>query len=129
VVGRLSAQVALLAFAGAILAGLNAGNEPNTVILRALGCMFVSLMLGQFVAWVFKVILRDHLQSKKGKIDQSHLEAVKAILSAEKEAAEAAQQAKAAQAAEQPSQTDTADEEPLPVVVDEEATAQMASAA
>lgn len=72
-IGSISAQIALLAFAAAIVAGLAAGNSPTTVLTRALMTMFVALMVGKLVAWTTKLILRDHLQHRKLAIDKAHL--------------------------------------------------------
>ena len=72
-IGSVSAQIALLAFAAAIIAGLAAGNSPTTVLTRALVTMFVALMVGKLVAWTTKLILRDHLQHRKLAIDKAHL--------------------------------------------------------
>lgn len=72
---RISAQVALLAFAAAIMAGLYAGNAPLTVLSRALIVMFAALLVSQAVAHVSKRVLRDHLQGRKVAIDREHLAA------------------------------------------------------
>jgi hypothetical protein len=70
--GNISAQVALLAFAAAIVAGLFVGNSPATVLIRALVAMFVALLVGKLASWAIKLVLRDHLQRKKLAIDQAH---------------------------------------------------------
>lgn len=77
-VGRLSAQLALFAFALAICAGLYAGNGVITVLTRAIVTMFVIMAVTQFVAWTSKLILRDYLQRKKMELDQAHFESIKA---------------------------------------------------
>lgn len=71
----ISAQVALLAFGVAILAGLSAGNSPQTILVRALLAMVAALVAGQLVSWAAGLVLRDHLQRKKLSIDREHLEA------------------------------------------------------
>ena len=71
-VGSISAQIALLAFATAIVAGLYAGNSVAVVLQRALVAMFVALLVGKLVCWNTKLILRDHLQRKKLAIDRAH---------------------------------------------------------
>ena len=71
-IGRISAQIALLAFAAAIVAGLCAGNSPAVVLQRALVAMFVGLLVGKLVGWTTKLALRDHLQRKKAVIDDGH---------------------------------------------------------
>ena len=71
-IGSISAQIALLAFAAAIVAGLIAGNSAVVVLQRALIAMFVALMVGKTVCWTTKLVLRDHLQKRKFRIDQAH---------------------------------------------------------
>ena len=70
--GRISAQIALLAFAAAIVAGLFAGNAPMVVLQRALVAMFVGLFVGKLVGWAIRLALRDYLQRKKRAIDDAH---------------------------------------------------------
>ena len=74
-VGSISAQIALLAFAAAIVAGLSAGNSPVTVLTRALIAMCIALFVGRLTAWSTKLVLRDHLQRKKRAIDEAHIAA------------------------------------------------------
>ena len=71
-IGRISAQVALLAFAAALLAGLCAGNSATVVLERALIAMFVGLVVGMLASWTGKVVLRDHLQRKKLTPEKPH---------------------------------------------------------
>lgn len=80
-ISNLSAQIALLAFAGAILSGLYAGNSPTTVLGRALAAMLAALLVGQLAAWAAKLALRDHLQRRKMAIDREHTEANKTAAS------------------------------------------------
>ncbi|RMF71797.1 MAG: hypothetical protein D6744_17470 [Planctomycetota bacterium] len=77
-VSRFGAQVALLAFAAAILAGLAAGNAPMTVLTRALLVLAGAVFIGQFVGWTSRLVLRDYLQSIKRTIDLAHAAAVDA---------------------------------------------------
>jgi hypothetical protein len=74
-VGQIAAQVALLAFAAAIVAGLHAGNSATTVLLRALLTLAAALLLGSAAAWTVKLVLRDHVQRAKREIDQEHVRA------------------------------------------------------
>lgn len=76
-INSIAAQIALLAFALAIVAGLAAGNSPATVLTRALIAMFVGMSIGKLVAWTSKLVLRDHLQHKKRAIDEAHDAAAK----------------------------------------------------
>lgn len=71
-VSRLGSQVALLAFAAAVIAGLTAGNAPMTILTRALFVLAGSLFVGQFVGWSSRMVLRDHLQAIKHTIDRAH---------------------------------------------------------
>ena len=89
-VGSISAQIALLAFAAAIVAGLYAGNAPTTVLMRAIVAMFAAMTVGKLAAWSAKLVLRDHLQKKKRAIDRAHHDAMRAVEAAE-QAAEAAE--------------------------------------
>jgi len=73
-VGKLGAQIALVAFAAAIVAGLYAGNAPTTVLTRALTVLAVALFVGQAAAYVGKLALRDFLQHEKTRIDRAHVE-------------------------------------------------------
>jgi hypothetical protein len=89
-IGSVGAQLALLAFAVAIVAGLMAGNGAVTILSRAMICMFMAAMLGQLVAWMAKMVLRDTLQARKVKLDQAHVNALE-VIENERRAAEAAQ--------------------------------------
>lgn len=73
-IGRIGAQVALLAFSLSLLAGLLAGNTPVTVLSRALLMLVVALVLGQLVAWCGHVVLLDYLTQRKATIDTEHAE-------------------------------------------------------
>lgn len=77
-VGNIAAQVALLAFAMAIVAGLWAGNTPATVLTRALVTMVVALVVGKLGGGTVKLVLRDHLQRKKLTIDRAHVASIRA---------------------------------------------------
>ena len=77
-IGSLSAQIALLAFAAAIVAGLCAGNSPATVLTRALVAMVVALLVGKLAAWAAKAVLCDHLRHRKLAVDQAHLASAEA---------------------------------------------------
>ena len=74
-VRSIGAQVALLAFGVATLAGLIAGNSPATVLGRAMVALVAGLVVGQAAAWTGKLVIRDHLQRKKHAIDHEHVEA------------------------------------------------------
>lgn len=77
-VGRFGVQVALLAFSGAILAGVVAGNDAQTVLSRALLAMVIAMFIGQLVGWTSKMVLRDHLQRRKTAVDAEHEAALEA---------------------------------------------------
>jgi aspartokinase-like uncharacterized kinase len=78
-VQSLSAQIGLLAFAAALVAGLSAGNSATVVLSRALLAMLMGVIVGQCAGWAAKLILRDHLQRKKLSIDKAHIEAIRAM--------------------------------------------------
>ncbi|MEW6252803.1 MAG: hypothetical protein AB1716_19375 [Planctomycetota bacterium] len=73
------AQLGLLAFTVAILAGLYAGNSATVVLTRALLVMLAGAVVGQLAGWAAKTVLRDHLQRKKLEIDRRHFEAVRGL--------------------------------------------------
>jgi hypothetical protein len=72
----IGAQLGLLAFAAAIVAGLYAGNSATTILVRALIVMVAACAAGQAVGWAAKQVLRDHLQRKKQAIDREHHQAL-----------------------------------------------------
>jgi NhaP-type Na+/H+ or K+/H+ antiporter len=78
-VRSIGAQLGLLAFSLAILAGLYAGNSPTTILLRALLVLLMGAVLGQTVGWGAKLILRDHLQRRKLATDRDHRNAVRTL--------------------------------------------------
>ncbi len=78
-VRSIGAQIGLLAFSAALLAGLYAGNSLSTVLVRAIVILLLASTLGQLVGWVGKMVLRDHLQRKKLTLDSEHRDAVRAI--------------------------------------------------
>jgi fructose-specific phosphotransferase system IIC component len=73
-VNRIGAQVGLLAFALAIAAGLLVGNPTATVLSRALLALVGGFLAGQAGAWLAKIVLREHLQQRKRRIDDEHVE-------------------------------------------------------
>lgn len=79
-VGTTGAQIGLLAFAVAVVAGLLAGNSATVILLRAIVALLVGAGVGQAAAWTAKTVLRDYLQRRKLLIDQEHKAAVQAIL-------------------------------------------------
>ncbi len=72
-VRSIAAQIALLSFAVALLAGIYAGNPPLTVLFRALIVMVAGMWIGQLIAWAIKAVLRDSLQRKKLDLDRQHV--------------------------------------------------------
>lgn len=79
-VGTAGAQIGLLAFAVALVAGLMAGNSATVVLIRALVALAVGAGVGQAAAWAARTVLREHLQRRKLQIDQEHLAAVQAMI-------------------------------------------------
>jgi hypothetical protein len=58
--------------------GIAVGNAPATVLVRALTVMIVALFVGQLVGWTSRLVIRDHLQSRKAELEREHLEASQA---------------------------------------------------
>ena len=84
-VRSIGAQLGLLAFGVALLAGLYAGNSATVVLMRALVAMVVGAVVGQAAGWAAKYVLREHLQRQKLLIDREHLAAVQALTGEEPE--------------------------------------------
>lgn len=96
------AQIGLLAFAVAIVAGLYAGNPPTVILARALWALLLGALIGHAAGWACKLVLRDYLQRRKLAVDREHMAAVRALagaLPAVAEATEAAETEAAAPAA------------------------------
>lgn len=79
-------QIGLLAFTVAIVAGIYAGNSAVIVLTRAIVALLLGASVGQMAGWAAKVVLRDHLQRRKLKIDRQHFEAVRAMMGVREEA-------------------------------------------
>ena len=79
------AQIGLLAFAFAIVAGLYAGNSATVILTRAIGAMLLGAVIGQVAGWVVRLILRDHLQRKKLRIDDEHFKAMREMMVADED--------------------------------------------
>jgi hypothetical protein len=90
-VRNVGAQIGLLAFAVAVLAGLYVGNAATVILMRALVAMVVGAVVGQVAGWAAKQVLRDHLQRKKLELDKQHLDAVHAMTEAMHPVEEAAE--------------------------------------
>ena len=84
-VRSIGAQIGLLAFMIAVLAGIEAGNAPSVVLLRALVALVLGATVGQAAGWAAKLVLRDSLQTMKLDIDRRHFEAVRAMNATEAE--------------------------------------------
>lgn len=82
-VGSISAQIALVAFAFAIFAGLYAGNSPSTVLTRALLVLAGAALIGQVAGYVGKAVLTDYLRARKRQIDTDHIAATESLESAD----------------------------------------------
>lgn len=78
-IGVISAQVALFAFAVGLLAGVYAGNAPVTVLSRALTVMVGALLVTQAVAYASKAVIREYLLKRKLEIDRSHVDMLEAL--------------------------------------------------
>lgn len=84
-VRSIGAQLGLLAFGVALLAGVYAGNSATVVFTRALVAMVVGAVVGQVAGWAAKYVLREHLRRKKLLVDREHLAAVQALTGEEPE--------------------------------------------
>lgn len=60
--GIIGAIVALTGFAVAVLAGLGAGVEPSTVLLRAMLAMGACYIVGMGVGVVLARVVREHVE-------------------------------------------------------------------
>ena len=67
----------------AVLAGIEAGNAPSVILIRALVALVLGAAAGQAAGWAAKLVLRDYLQAKKLEIDRRHFEAVRAMNTAD----------------------------------------------
>lgn len=72
-IASVGTQLALLAFAAAIFAGMSAGNSASTVLLRALLAMAAGRVLGEVAAWVARAVVGEHVRRRKQQIDADHL--------------------------------------------------------
>ena len=79
-VRSLGAQIGLLVFAVALIAGIYAGNPVTVVLTRALIALVLGALLGQAAGWTAKLALREYLQREKIAIDREHLDAMKAMM-------------------------------------------------
>ncbi len=81
-VRNIGAQIGLLAFLLAVLAGLHAGNTSTVIMSRALVALVAGAAIGQLAGWSARLVLRDYLQKRKLEIDRRHFEAVRAMANA-----------------------------------------------
>lgn len=81
----IAAQVGLLSFGVAVLAGLLAGNGALTILGRGIGALLIGVLLGHVVAAAARTLLREHLLGRKMQIDRDHLAALKALTADEEE--------------------------------------------
>ena len=73
----------MLAFLVAVVAGIEAGNAPSVILVRAMIALVLGITVGQAAGWAAKLVLRDYLQAKKLEIDRRHFDAVRAMNAAE----------------------------------------------
>lgn len=79
-VRTIGAQLALLMFGLATLAGLLAGNSAGTILVRAVVAMFAAYLIGQAAAWCARLVLSEFLRERKRRLDQEHLEALGTVV-------------------------------------------------
>jgi hypothetical protein len=82
-VRSIGAQIGLLAFMVAVFAGIEAGNAPSVILIRALVALVLGATVGQAAGWAAKLVLRDHLQTRKLEIDRRHFDAVRTMNAAD----------------------------------------------
>jgi hypothetical protein len=84
----IGAQIGLLAFAVAVIAGLYAGNSATVTLTRSIVALILGAIAGQMAGWGAKMVLRDFLQKRKLEIDQEHIAAVTTMAPAPEEVVE-----------------------------------------
>lgn len=80
-VGKIAAQLGFLTFGVCVLAGIAAGNAPETILIRALGAVAGVVFVGTLVGSACRAVVRDHLLRRKIQIDTEHHAAVRAAAS------------------------------------------------
>jgi membrane protein YqaA with SNARE-associated domain len=60
----------LLAFAGAILAGLWAENNMTNILLRAWWALVLFAVLGAVIGWMAQISINEHLEDRKNEKQQ-----------------------------------------------------------
>jgi hypothetical protein len=81
-VARLSgACCGLILFSGMLVCGLLAGNQPESIVLRALVGLIGGVLLGSLAGWIGLHIVNDTPQSPTEK-DEAGLDASKGVSAA-----------------------------------------------
>jgi hypothetical protein len=58
-----SGTLGLLAFSAAIFAGVWAGNDMTTVLIRAIWALFSFLVLGAVFGWMAQTVINEHIKN------------------------------------------------------------------
>ncbi|MFA5865105.1 MAG: hypothetical protein WC975_10520 [Phycisphaerae bacterium] len=64
----ISGSLALLAFSAAIFAGLWAGNDLSTILLRAWWALILFLILGVMIGWIAQTVIDEHMEKAANEI-------------------------------------------------------------
>jgi hypothetical protein len=64
----IAGSFALLAFSAALLAGLYAGNDVTTILLRAWWAMILFLVLGGILGWIAQIMITDHIDRSNAQL-------------------------------------------------------------
>ncbi len=67
-VRMIAGSLALLAFSAATLAGVWAGNDWSTVLLRAWSAMILFLIFGALIGWMAQSALEEYLSKNRQRI-------------------------------------------------------------
>jgi len=65
-----SGSLGLLAFSGSILVGLWCGNDPTSILSRALSALVVFLLIGGVLGWTAKKTINEHLLAHHDRLER-----------------------------------------------------------
>ncbi len=61
-VRMVSGSLSLLAFSAAIIAGLWAGNDITTILIRAWWTLILFLIFGAIIGWMAQIVIDEHIR-------------------------------------------------------------------
>lgn len=67
---RIACVVALVAFALALVSGLEAGNSFSTTVLRALGALAGTFVLGWIIGMMIERVVDENLSTQEEKLKE-----------------------------------------------------------